>query len=137
MPEHRDVYAYFWVQGYTGPAEDISSQLGLSPTSVTRLGEISPYGRPARFSAWELASPLPRGQGLLQDYLESLLTLLEPHAAAVRDVSSQFSAGINCVGYYYGSNPGLHLSAGLLTRLANLQLDVDFDLYNHAETDAV
>lgn len=34
---------------------------------------------------------------------------------------------------YYGSNPGLHLSAELIKRLATLDLSVDFDLYNYAE----
>jgi hypothetical protein len=137
MPEHRDVYAYFWVHGYTGTAEEVSTLLGLAPTTVRRLGETSPHGRPVKFAAWEFASPLPRGQALLQDYLESLLVVLEPRIEAVRKLRAEFPAGINCVGYYYGSNPGLHLSASLLNRLAKLQLDVDFDLYNYGETDAV
>lgn len=88
------------------------------------------------FNWWELLSPLPRGGGLLQAYLESLVCLLEPVAAAVRELASEYSAGINCVGYYYGSNPGLHLSSDLLVRIAALHVPVDFELYNYSSSDA-
>jgi hypothetical protein len=81
-------------------------------------------------------SPLARGEGRLQDYMESLLCLLEPNTQVIRKLVTECSVGINCVGYYYGSNPGLHLSAALLARLASLQIDVDFDLYNKCEENA-
>lgn len=58
--------------------------------------------------------------------------MLEPHREAVLSFARKGEAGVNCVGYYYGANPGLHLSAALLTRLAALELPVDFDLYNYS-----
>lgn len=54
----------------------------------------------------------------------------------VHSLVLRYSAGINCVGYFYGANPGLHLSADLLGRIAALRLAVDFDLYNYGEEDA-
>lgn len=131
MQERRDVYAYFWVEGYLVSHADISARLGLTPSSTRSLGEQGRNGTPARANRWELLSPLARGEGLLQDYLESLLDLLEGRAAAVRELASDYSAGINCVGYYHGANPGLHLSRPLIARLAALNLPVDFDLYNY------
>jgi len=136
MSERSDVYAYFWVEGYAGPPDEVSARLRLTPSSTQRVGDVGRYGPPAKFNRWELLSPLARGQGLLQDYLDALLNLLEPNATAVRELASQYSAGINCVGYYYGSNPGLHLSAALLARLAALRVPIDFDLYNYSESDA-
>ena len=134
MSERTDVYAYFWVQGYECQHEAISSQLKLMPTSVQSVGDLKKHGPPAKFNTWELLSPLARGEHLLQEYLESLLHVLEPNAEAIRDIASRYSTGINCVGYYFGSNPGLHLSASLLTRLSALQVAVDFDLYNYSES---
>lgn len=131
MPEHSDVYAYFWVEGYVVSHADISARLNLTPTSTSSVGEKGRCGPPSQANSWELLSPLARGEGLLQDYLDSLLCLLEANAAAVRELTSDCSAGINCVGYYHGANPGLHLSATLLARLAALNLPVDFDLYNY------
>lgn len=136
MPERTDAYAYFWVQGYADSPDVISARLRLTPTSTQCVGDIGRYGPPAKFNRWELLSPLARGEGLLQDYIESLLSLLELNASAVRELASEYSAGINCVGYYYGSNPSLHMSAALLARLAALQVPVDFDLYNYGEEDA-
>jgi hypothetical protein len=83
-----------------------------------------------------VSSPLARGESLLQDHIEALLPLLEARASVVKLFAQRNAAGINCVGYYYGSNPGLHLSAPLITRLAALGLPVDFDLYNYAGEDA-
>lgn len=131
MQERKDVYAYFWAEGYVVSHADISARLGLTPTSTRSIGEKGRYGPPAPANRWELMSPLARGEGLLQDYLEALLGLLETKAAAARALTSDCSAGINCVGYYYGANPGLHLSTTLLARLAALNLPVDFDLYNY------
>lgn len=136
MRERTDVYAYFWVEGYSCSHDDMSARLGLTPTSTRSIGDAGRYGPPAKSNCWKLLSPLPRGEDFLQDYLESLLALLEPHVAVVRRLSSECSAGINCVGYYYGSNPGLHLSASLLARLAALHVPVDFDLYNYGGDDA-
>ncbi len=132
-----DVYAYFWVEGYACSTNDISARLRLTPTSTQCIGDTLRHGTAAKFNSWTLCSPLERGEGFLQDYLESLLNLLEPNSTSVRELAAQYSAGINCVGYYYGSNPGLHLSAALLARLAALQIPVDFDLYNYSEYDAV
>jgi hypothetical protein len=136
MSERADVYAYFWVQGYECQHEVISSQLKLTPTSVQSVGDLKKHGPPAKFNSWEFLSPLTRGENLLQEYLESLLQVLEPNAEAVREIAARYSAGINCVGYYFGSNPGLHLSASLLARLSALQVAVDFDLYNYSESES-
>lgn len=62
-------------------------------------------------------------------HLEALAGLLEPLAAHIQTLNPQFEKGINCVGYYRGTHPGFHLSAGLISRLHALSLDVDFDLY--------
>jgi Domain of unknown function (DUF4279) len=136
MQERRDVYAYFWIQGYSVSHSDISARIGLAPTSTRSIGDKGQYGPPVKSNSWQLLSPLPRGEGLLQDYLESLLDVIEPSATAIRELSTICSAGINCVGYYYGSNPGLHLTPKLLARLAALHLPIDFDLYNYGVEDA-
>ena len=136
MSERRDVYAYFWIQGFDDPPEDISTLMAVTPSRVERVGESRWFGALATMNRWELLSPLNRGEHLLQDYLEALLPILEARASVVRSLASLYSAGINCVGYFYGSNPGLHLSASLIKRLAELELAVDFDLYNCGEESA-
>lgn len=132
MAERSDVHAYFWVEGFDGPPAQITSQMGLEPCETRGAGDVSISGRVTKCSQWAVASPLARGNHLIQEYLEALLPLLETRAEVVARLARTCSVGINCVGYYYGSNPGLHLSAPLVVRLAALGLSVDFDLYNHA-----
>ncbi len=136
MTERSDVYAYFWVEGYAGSHDEISVRLKLNPTATRNIGDVGRYGSPAKCNGCEFWSPLPRGGGLLQEYLEALVGLLEPVAPCVREIAFEYSAGINCVGYYYGVNPGLHLSSDLLMRVAALHVSVDFDLYNYSASDA-
>lgn len=136
MAERRDIYAYFWVDGFDCPCEEITSQMKIAPSRVRSVGEHWPSGRPVQRNSWEVLSPLARGENLIQEYLTALLDLLDQRAAVVRSLVSQYSAGINCVGYYYGANPGLHLSSELIARIAALRLSVDFDLYNYAEDNA-
>lgn len=137
MAERRDVYTYFWVDGFPQSCEELTSQIGLEPTEVRQTGEVLPSGKVARRNSWKLVSPLARGEHLIQESLEALLPILESRVDLVRSLAASYSAGINCVGYYYGGNPGLHLSVELLQRLANLRLSVDFDLYNHTEEHAL
>jgi hypothetical protein len=137
MAERRDVYAYFWVDGFDCRSEEITTQMQTAPSNVKKVGELLPSGRAVQANRWELLSPLARGENLLQEYLEALVAVLERRAHVVQSLASRYSAGINCVGYFYGSNPGLHLSASLIERIAALKLAVDFDLYNYGEEDAV
>lgn len=132
MKVRSDVYAYFWVQKYDCSSEEISSMMQISPTEVRERGDVSQNGKVRNHSLWQLDSPLARGDNFLQDYLSQLLDILEIRESAIKTLVQKYEAGINCVGYYYGSNPGLHLSAELIKRVAQLDLSVDFDLYNYA-----
>jgi hypothetical protein len=136
MAERSDVYTYFWVEGFPDQCETITAQMRLTPSEVRRAGEALPFGKIAETNLWKFHSPLPRGEHLIQESLEALLSVLEERSEVVGPFASRHSAGINCVGYFYGSNPGLSLSANLVERLAALRLAVDFDLYNYAEEDA-
>jgi len=136
MAECRDVYAYLWVEGFDRICEDISAQLNLAPSTVRRIGDLRPSGQAVRTNCWQFLSSLARGESLIQEYLDALLADLEPRSAIVRSLASRYSAGINCVGHFYGGNPGLHLSAELIERIAALRLPVDFDLYDYNEEDA-
>ena len=137
MPERSDVYAYFWADGFNWSNGEVTALMGIEPSETRTAGDKSNSGRVVKTNRWVLQSPLLRGEYPIQEYLETLLPLLEARSTALACLAEVCSVGINCVGYYYGSNPGLHLSAPLIARLAALGVDVDFDLYNHAGEDAL
>ena len=67
----------------------------------------------------------------MKDQLKVLLKLLKPHTVKVRAISKDYSIGINCVSYFFSSNPELHLSKDIIRGLEELGVEVDFDLYNY------
>ncbi len=134
--ERRDVYVYFWVTSTDLAPNEVSGILGLEPSQTRTLGVQIAESRRARNHEWKLNGPVERGDGFIQDHLEALVAVLESKPRELGLLRGRAELGINCVGYYYGANPGLHLSAALVKRVADLGLSIDFDLYNYAEENA-
>lgn len=124
-----DTYAYFYVREFDGPAETISNLLEIVPTSTWLKNELSPRGRPRKFSNWEIHSPLPRSEVFQDRHLVALVEILESKREGVIQAISKFKCGLQCVGYYTNENPGFHMDAELIFRIAAFGLPVDFDLY--------
>lgn len=131
MEERRDTYAYFWIEGFQCDPEQISHRLGMSPTEVNLKGELLAGNRVRDKNSWSIASPLARGDEFIDSHLEALLELIAPHAPEIKAIAQECEIGINCVGYFYSSHPGFHLSRELIQSLSVLELSVDFDLYNY------
>ncbi len=129
MEERRDTYAYFWIEGFDCAPEEISERLGITASKVHLKGEPLAGKRVRRANSWEVLSPLPRGEEVLDSYVEALLNLLEPCAGAIQSIAKECDIGINCVGYFYSANPGFHFSRSVIGRLDALGVSVDFDLY--------
>lgn len=124
-----DTYAYFFVHGFDCPVQQISELLQLKPSSTWLKSEAGIAGRRRQFSNWELHSPLPRTEVFQDSHLKSLLEILESRREKVLQAISRYECGLQCVGYYTNENPGFHMEAGLVSRIAAFGLSVDFDLY--------
>ena len=128
-----DTYAYFFVREFDGDPEQISDLLGLVPTRTWQRGELGVGGRQREFNNWELHSPLPRTEIFQDSHLAALLDILESERERVLSVISKFECGLQGVGYYTNENPGVHMSADLISRTAAFGLSIDFDLYCHCQ----
>ena len=126
-----ETYAYFYVSDFDGEASAITQTLGIEPTETWQKGDAGRYPqRSGEFSNWEVHSPLERSEIFLDAHIEAVLNIIEPKLTQILELQMQgCDIGINCVGYYTDANPGFHLSAKLLSRLAAFSFDVDFDLY--------
>ena len=123
-----DTYAYFHVRGFDCPVEQISELLQLAPSSTWVKGKPGVAGRPRQFSNWELCSPLPRTEVFQDSHRERVLQAIK-----------LYECGLQGVGYYTNENPGFHMEAELVSRIAAFGLSVDFDLYclcDHDHTEA-
>ena len=130
MPDDSRTYLDIFAFG-NDPAV-VTNLTGLEPTQAYAEGDLHalPDGCqiPRRESAWRLESPLPR-TAHVDDQIEALLGLIEPHADAVREAAARFEAGICCAIYYADFTPGIHLNEHVVQRIGALGLSVDFDLY--------
>lgn len=124
-------HVYLWVTNFGQDAAVVTELIGLEPSYIEIPGQPRPHPSKmvGRRHCWELHSPLPL-TAHIDDHFDALLHLLEPHAAAISNVSTVFKAGINAAVYYYKDfQPGIHLSAHAVKVLAAMNLSVDFDLY--------
>ena len=65
----------------------------------------------------------------MADQFEDLLTRLESKKNNIKAVSEQFELVLLCAAYYHDCQPGIYLDRAVITRIADLGLSLDFDLY--------
>ena len=119
---------YFGVFRFGPDPRAVTALLGVEPTKAWAAGDLGPGGEPWRYGRWELASPAGEAASV-EDQLAALLPLLEARADAVAEAARRYAVGIQCAAYFREVNPGFHLDAGLLARVAALGLSLDFDMY--------
>ena len=123
-------YAYFRIVGEELPINEITELLGVNPTESWNKGEPGEYNSCRPDSAWCLHSPLPQSNANLERHIESLLSLLEPRTAQIKELGERYETYLVCVGYYDSlSSPGLFLPRGLVASIASMGLAIDADLY--------
>lgn len=140
MGERRETYAYFWIEGFSTDPSEITALMSLEPHEIRREGELiqrrfEQTGQKHYWprSGWKFRSRLPLDETFQDSHIAVILDAIEPRSAELLDLQKTCEMGINCVGYYWNSNPGFHLSADLIRRCARLGLGIDFDLYNFPE----
>jgi Domain of unknown function (DUF4279) len=77
----------------------------------------------------EITQPKTNIGNFIDSHIDAILELIEPKLELVKELTTKYTVGINCVGYYTNANPGFHLSKPLIQRVAGLGLWIDFDLY--------
>jgi hypothetical protein len=133
MNREYNTYAYYWVQGFECDHSEITGILNLEPTTIEVKGEPNKHipNRNIKENLWQFHSSLPRTEIFQDAHLVKLLESLLSRKAEILALSKKYECGINCVGYYTNVHPGFHLSSKLLRDSAELELDIDFDLYNY------
>jgi hypothetical protein len=124
-------YAYISIVG-TGDASLLTEQLQLQPTRTWNIGDARKSGGSYPASTWSFESP-EFEKPFIHEALAAVVSFIEVHGLNLSSLPADFEAHIQCVGYHEQSSPGFHISKNLLAKLAALGLELDFDLYCHAE----
>jgi len=133
LEQEYETYAYYWIGQFNCKHEEISQFLGLEPTEIKIKGEPSKYipNRIVKENSWILHSPLPKNEVFQDAHLAELVKVLVPKKEKVLALNEKYETGINCVGYYTNAHPGFGMSKKLISCLASLNVDIDFDLHNY------
>ena len=124
----NECYAYFTVTGEFDP-RDISARLNLEPTDCWKKGdrnEQTHYER--KFSRWSLQSRLDHFASL-ESHVEDVLEQLQPAQKDVVELLKNIHGEMQLVGHFFSDYPGLHFEPSTISKLAALNLGVDFDFY--------
>ena len=128
-----EIRVYLGVFRFGDDPQVVTDLLGIAPTKAwargtPMAGKAGERGATWRYARWELASPAGEGAGVAEQ-LAALLPLLEARAVVLAEARRRFGAGLACAAYFREVNPGFHLDAELVARVAALGLSFDFDLY--------
>ncbi|MDV4146332.1 MULTISPECIES: DUF4279 domain-containing protein [Shimia] len=122
-------YAYFRVTS-EHPLNDLESRLGMTPIRFWNKGDIVERGGRKfrrRQSSFQVESGLKESDPLV-DHILTLHDKLEPKAEELSSLDDRCRCAIVCVSYSAQSME-LSLSSEILRRIADLSLDIEFDLY--------
>ena len=123
-----------WINGFECSPEEITRQLGVQPSETRIKGEKRFVSKKAKApminkeNSWRLKSELP--QTVEPDkHLEFLLKQLNPHKKAFLELTKKYETIISFGIDWNYCNPGITLDKSLLIELAELNVEVDFDMY--------
>ncbi len=123
--------ATFRMSGNTVDPHEITAVLGIMPSKAFKAGD--PRGKSAQWKhgQWSLSSEDHVSSTELQTHIEWLLDQLEPVQARIRSLLSKgdIEADIFCYWQFETFNAGLVLTAPLLKRLGDFNIDLDLDIY--------
>lgn len=118
----------FIISDFTCSPEEVTRILGVTPSRFWIAGEKVGDGAPKKRNGWALENSI-RGDWDMEAELRPLLDRLPKSLSALRETTSQWSAKAFCAVYTHGERPALSLSAGTVARLAELEAEIDIDLY--------
>lgn len=122
----------FRVTSDTMALNEISSFIKIHPTRSWNIGDPHPNGKTNHtFSLFDF-EPIPDLTGKIESKINTLLDLLEKDTEGIRKLSVLANSYIQIHWHGYNGNGmlgGFQLDQATITRLANLQLAIDLDLY--------
>ncbi len=121
----------FW--DFDIPHKQLTKYLGVKPTEIRIKGEITLMGKKKRevvnkHNTWILSSELPHSVEP-DRHLEEILDKVRPHKDKFTTMAKKYNAEISFAIYFNYCNPGLNLEPKLLKELADLGIEVGFDMY--------
>lgn len=132
-----EIKCEFLIMGFED-GNEITSLLGINPTEIISKGDVKredPAGiNPPLLhdqNYWVLRTENPGSES--EELLDLLLAKLRPKSKEILELSKKTNLEISIFGSVYHSQVGIHLSKSQLKELADLNIELDFDIYSLEE----
>jgi len=125
------VYATFILRGKELDPQEVTDRLGITPWRSFRRGDMRTEKRQWPHGFWALTSDGHIHSTDLSMHLEWLVKQLEPTIQNVQDIvrNNEIDVEISCLWIFPENHNGLVLSSYLLRKIADLGVELSFDIY--------
>ena len=108
--------------------EEITARLGLNPDRIRRAGQPRPHTTIIEdTNCWELHSGVPEHRDL-SEHINAVLQKVGHCVEQIADLAQENEVLLSCI-VHAPTEPPLGLSRQVISVLADIHADVDFDLY--------
>jgi hypothetical protein len=124
-----EVYAYFLLIGVDFQPDEITAQVGITPTKTWTKGDLRLPGAVVRHqeNGWMVLSKLDRSADL-EEHIKSVLEQLQPSWDILQKLCLLHSAEFACVVYSYGGDrPAIHFDREVIKQVNELNSTIDVD----------
>ena len=125
-----EVYAAFILTGSDLDPDQITAQLGITPSRTWRTGDLVMERASIRHknNGWSVKSDIPMSEDL-EEHVEMVLQRLKPAWKSLRKLSTRYTALIDCVVYSHGgARPAIFFNKDVIKRISELNAEIDVDL---------
>ena len=113
--------------------EEITEQTGISPSKIWYKNDLRPKTCiKEKESGWELESTLHK-ERLLAEHIVFLLSVIEPVYVQFQNCTQRYYSQLSCAIYFDDERPEICFDKNLIIQLADLNLNVDIDIYGIEE----
>jgi hypothetical protein len=129
---NHKIFVAFRLMNFDCTPEEITSKIGIVPAESWRAGELVTKKGSMKHESngWEVDSHAPRFEDL-ETHVKSVLEQLKPSWSSLVEISAQCYTEISCTIYIYSEAqvPAIHFDKDIVQQLAELNADIDIDLY--------
>lgn len=128
---HSEIKVSLILFDFKCPADQLSSQLGLEPTSVWASGDATNEKAPwivYDTNGWEVSSNMPKSCSM-EEHVDAILKIIRDRSEAIYALAGECQVQLSCcVRSFEGDRPGINLRSDQMKELAHINASVDVDL---------
>lgn len=130
---NNEISVAFTLTDFDCDPKEITERVGITPTKTWIIGDFINKKKTMQYeyNGWKVHSKLEKNADL-ETHIISVLEQLKPAWKSLVKISQSYYTEISCAIYIYSDTerPGIHLSKQIIQKIAELNAEIDVDIYN-------